>query len=64
MLLTNNYYMKQFFKSLAVVILSLLRVEFLLVGGLLLGVGKFLAWFGSEIVGFATRYGEIIKKML
>jgi len=56
--------MKSFFKSLAVVILSLLRVWFLLIGGLLLGVGKFLSWFGGEIVGFATRYADYIAKLL
>jgi len=56
--------MKQFFKSLAVVILSLLRVWFLFVGGLLLGVGRFLAWFGSEIVGFAAKYAGYIAKLL
>lgn len=56
--------MKSFLKSLAVVILSLLRVEFLAVGGLLLGVGKVLSWFGGGIVAIAAKYGEVIKKMI
>ena len=56
--------MKQFFKSLAVVILSLLRAWFLLVGGLFLGVGRFMAWLGGEIVGLAAKYGNYIKKII
>lgn len=56
--------MKNFVKSFAVVVLSLLRVWFLLVGGLLLGVGGFLAWLGGGIVGFAAKYAKVIKEII
>jgi hypothetical protein len=56
--------MKTFIKGIAVVVLSLLRVWFLLVGGLLSGVGGFLAWLGGGIVGFADKYAGYIKKLV
>ena len=56
--------MKNFIKSLVVVVLSILRVWFLLFGGVVLGVGRFLAWFGGEVVGLATKYALLIKKMI
>ena len=56
--------MKNFIKSFAVVVLSILRVWFLLVGGLLSVVGSFLSWLGGGIVGFATKYAGYIKKMI
>lgn len=56
--------MRDFIKSFAVVILSLLRVWFLVIGGLALGLGKFAVWFGGSIVGFADKYAKVIKNLL
>jgi len=56
--------MKNFIKAVCVVVLSVLRVWFLLFGGVVLGVGRFLAWFGGEVVGFATKYSGYITKLL
>lgn len=56
--------MKNFIKSFAVVVLSLLRVWFLLVGGLLSVVGGFLAWLGGGIVSFAAKYAKVIKEII
>jgi hypothetical protein len=56
--------MKNLIKSFAVVVLSLLRVWMLLIGGLLSGVGGFLAWLGGGIVGFAAKYAKVIKNLI
>lgn len=56
--------MKQFIKGICVVVLSILRVWMLLIGGLLSGVGGFLAWLGGGIVGFAAKYAKVIKNLI
>jgi len=63
--------MKNFIKSFAVVVLSILRVWMLLIGGLVMVVGssvvsmgKFVFWLGGGIVGFADKYAGYIKKLV